>query len=218
MQRRAPSGPRLWTANNVRGSAHRKQHRIGEGAMKFGIREIVFVVVMLALLGSTNYFVFSKSNAKKQELLKEIHDRQASLSNLQQATNGIDDLDHKIDDLQKAITFFESKLPQEKEVDKILKEVWQMAEANHLQVKSVKTLKTQRGPNYSEQPIDMSLSGDFKTGFYAFLLQLEKLPRITRITNMKLEKISDQDGAMQAQMTLSIFFEPDSNSAVAGAN
>ena len=50
--------------------------------MKFGIREIVFVVVMLGLLGSTNYFVFSKANVKKQELLKEIHDRQAALSNL----------------------------------------------------------------------------------------------------------------------------------------
>jgi type IV pilus assembly protein PilO len=184
--------------------------------MKFGIREIVFVVVMLGLLGSTNYFVFSKANVKKQELLKEIHDRQAALSNLQQATAGIDDLNHKIDDLQKAITFFESKLPQEKEVDKILKEVWQMAEANSLQTKTIKTLKTERGPSYSEQPIDMSLAGDFN-GFYSFLLQLEKLQRITRVTSMTLTKINDRDGEMQAQMTLSIFFEPDSGS-VAGAN
>src|SRR4051794_38468325 len=184
--------------------------------MKFGIREIVFVVVMLGLLGSTNYFVFSKANVKKQELLKEIHDRQAALPNLQQAPAGIDDLNHKIDDLQKAITFFESKLPQEKEVDKILKEVWQMAEANSLQTKTIKTLKTERGPNYSEQPIDMSLAGDFN-GFYSFLLQLEKLSRITRVTSMKLEKINDRDGEMQAQMTLSIFFEPDGGS-VAGAN
>jgi len=189
--------------------------------MKFGIREIVFVVVMLGLLGSTNYFVFSKANLKKQDLLREIHDRQAALSNLQQATAGIDDLNHKIDDLQKAITFFESKLPQEKEVDKILKEVWQMAEANSLQTKTIKTLKTERGPNYSEQPIDMSLAGDFN-GFYSFLLQLEKLQRITRVTSMNLQKISDRDGEMQAQMTLSIFFEPDngnnSNQASASAS
>ena len=185
--------------------------------MKFGIREIVFVVVMLGLLLSTNYFVFSKANAKKQDLLTEIRSRQSALSNLQQATAGIDDLNHKIDDLQKAITFFESKLPQEREVDKILKEVWQMAEANSLQTKTIKTLKTDRGPNYSEQPIEMSLAGDFN-GFYSFLLQLEKLPRITRVTSMNLEKINDRDGEMQAQMTLSIFFEPDGGSTVAGAN
>jgi type IV pilus assembly protein PilO len=185
--------------------------------MKFGIREIIFVLVMLALLGSTNYFVFSKSNKRKAERLAEIHARQTALGNLQQATAGIEDLNHKIDELQKAITFFESKLPQEKEVDKILKEVWQMAEANQLQTRTIKTLKSERGPSYSEQPIQMSLSGDFN-GFYSFLLQLEKLPRITRVTQMNLQKISDHDGEMQAQVTLSIFFEPDTGATVAGAN
>ena len=155
--------------------------------MKFGIREIIFVVVMLALLGSTNYFVFSKSNKRKAERLADIRTKQAALSNLQQATAGISDLNRKIDDLQKAITFFESKLPQEKEVDKILKEVWQMAEANSLTTKTIKTMKSERGPNYSEEPIQMSLSGDFN-GFYSFLLQLEKLPRITRVTQMNHAK------------------------------
>src|SRR5215208_4007309 len=158
--------------------------------MKFGIREVIFVVVMLGLLGSTNYFVFTKANKKKQDLLTDIRQKQTALSNLQAATAGIDDLNRKIEELQQAITFFESKLPQEKEVDKILKEVWQMAEANSLQTKTIKTMRTDRGANYSEQPIQMNLAGDFE-GFYAFLLQLEKLPRITRVSQMKLEKINE---------------------------
>jgi Tfp pilus assembly protein PilO len=185
--------------------------------MKFGIREIIFVLVMLALLGSTNYFVFSKSNQRKAERMGDIRTKQTALTNLQAATSGISDLNRKIDELQKAITFFESKLPQEKEVDKILKEVWQMAEANSLTTKTIKTMKSDRGPNYSEQPIQLSLSGDFK-GFYAFLLQLEKLPRITRVTQMNLSKITDHDGEMEAQITLSIFFEPDTGATVATTN
>jgi len=184
--------------------------------MKFGIREIIFVVVMLGLLASTNYFVFTKANKKKQDLLADIRQKQTALSNLQAATAGVEDLNRKIEELQQAITFFESKLPQEKEVDKILKEVWQMAEANSLQTKSIKTLRTERGPNYSEQPIELSLAGDFK-GFYSFLLQLEKLPRITRVTDMALQKINDRDGEMQAQMTMSVFFEPDMAAAQAEA-
>ena len=185
--------------------------------MKFGIRETIFVVVMLGLLGSTNYFVFSKSNQRKADRLAEIRQRQQKLAELQQQTAGIEDVNRKIEELQKAITFFESKLPQEKEVDKILKDVWEMANVNSLQTKTIKTLKIERGPNYSEQPIQMSLSGDFN-GFYAYLLQLEKLSRITRITQMNLQKINDRDGEMQAQLTLSIFFEPDTGgSTVAGA-
>jgi type IV pilus assembly protein PilO len=180
--------------------------------MKFGIRELILVSAMVGLLVCTYLFVFAKRQTKRQDLRNEMETRRQSLVNLKQATSGIDDLGKKIEELQQAISFFEKKLPAEKEVDKILKEVWQMAEANSLQTKTVKTLKTERGPNYSEQPIQMNLAGDFN-GFYAFLLQLEKLPRITRVSQMKLEKINERDGEMTAQVTLSIFFEPDAASA-----
>lgn len=176
--------------------------------MRFGIRELIFVVAMLGLLGSSYFLVFQKANTKRAALRADIESKQRALANLRQATAGIDDLNQKIDELQKAIAFFESKLPQEKEVDKILKEVWQMAEANSLQTRTVKTLKAERSAGYSEQPIQMSLSGDF-SGFYSFLIQLEKLPRITRITHMDLKKIDETDGAMTANLTMSIFFEPD---------
>ncbi len=182
--------------------------------MKFGIRELILVSAMIGLLVCSYFFVFAKSNAKRRELSDEISAKRTALANLKQATVGVDDLNRKIEELQRAISFFESKLPQEREVDKILKEVWQMAEANSLQTKTVKTLKSERGPNYSEQPIQMHLAGDFN-GFYEFLLQLEKLPRITRVSQMKLEKIDERDGEMSAQLTLSIFFEPDASATAA---
>ena len=184
--------------------------------MRFGIRELVFVTLMVGLLVSTWVFVFKKASARREAKLAEIAQMDKALGNLHKATAGIDDLNRKISELQKAIDFFASKLPQAKEMDKVLTEVSQMADANSLQSKTVKSLKTERGANYSEQSIQMNLSGDFN-GFYSFLLQLEKLPRITRVTQMNLQKISDRDGEMQAQMTLSIFFEPDTGS-MAGAN
>lgn len=183
--------------------------------MKFGLRELLFFVVLLGFLGSTHYFVFAPANKKREAIRAEIARKQQAMSTLQQSTQGIDDLNKKIAELQKAIAFFESKLPQEKEFDKILKEVSQMAETNSLQTKTVRTLKQERSSSYSEQPIQMTLSGNFN-GFYLFLQQLEKLPRITRITSMALQKIADRDGEMQATMTLSIFFEPDGGGALAG--
>ena len=179
--------------------------------MKFGIRELVFVCVMVGLLAVVYFGILKKKAADRERFVADTAMKQKELVYLKTATAGIDDLTRKIGDLQKAIDFFESKLPQEKEVDKILKEVWQMAEANNLTTRTIKTLKSERAANYSEQPIQMSLHGDFK-GFYSFLLQLEKLPRITRVTQMSLTKISEQDGQMQAKMTLSIFFEPETES------
>ncbi len=176
--------------------------------MRFGIRELIFVTLMIGLLASTWLFVFKKSATRRAQKQSDIAQMDRALANLHSATAGIDDLSNKINELQKAIDFFASKLPAAKEMDKVLTEVSQMADANSLQSKQVKSLKTERGASYSEQSIQMNLAGDFN-GFYSFLLQLEKLPRITRITNMKLEKAADRDGEMQAQMQLSIFFEPD---------
>lgn len=185
--------------------------------MKFGIRELILVCAMIGLAVSAYLFVFKKSSEKRAAKEKEITFFEDSLTKMHKATQGIDDLEKKIDELQRAITFFESKLPQEKEIDKILREVSQMADANSLQTRTVKMLKSERGPSYSEQPIQISMSGDFN-GYYAFLLQLEKLPRITRVGQMKLEKINERDGEMEAQMTLSIFFEPETGAQSASAN
>jgi len=180
--------------------------------MRFGIRELIFVSLMIALLISTWVFVFRKASTRRQQKLAEIEAWDGQLNNLRRASSGIDDMGRKITELQKAIDFFASKLPAAKEMDKVLTEVSQMADANSLQSKTVKSLKTERGRSYSEQSIQMNLTGDFN-GFYSFLLQLEKLPRITRLTNMKLEKINDRDGEMSAQLTMSIFFEPDTGLA-----
>lgn len=176
--------------------------------MKIGMREFVFVAALLGVMGSAYFLVFQKANATRQDLLAKINQKQAVLANLERATSGIDDVKGKIDDLHKAITFFESKLPQKREVETVLKEVWQMAERNNLSTRTIKTLKSERSAGFSEQPIELSLSGNFY-GFYAFLQQLERLPRITKVIKMDLTKISERDGDMEAKVTLIIYYEPE---------
>lgn len=188
--------------------------------MKIGAREVLFFTLMLSMLGGSWYFVFKRANDRRDYLRAEIARKEGDLENLRKSTAGIEDLGKKIGELQRAIAFFESKLPKEKEMDKVLREVWQMAEANSLECKSIRTLKPERQPAYSEQPVELVMSGEF-TGFYSFLLQLEKLPRITRLTKMNLQKITSVDGQMTAKVTLSVFFEPDTGATrtlEAGAN
>jgi type IV pilus assembly protein PilO len=179
--------------------------------MKLGFRELVFLGLMLGLVVCGYLFVLKPPAEKRMVRQAEMATRVQALSDLRQRTVGIVDVERKIEELQQAIVFFESKLPQEKEIDKILKEVWQMAEANALRTRTIRTLRSEKAAGYSEQPIQMSLAGDFH-GFYRFLLQLEKLPRITRLSDMKLDKIMDREGEMQAQITLSIYFEPETSS------
>jgi type IV pilus assembly protein PilO len=171
----------------------------------------------LAGAGAAFFFLYLQPTTRHEaELKQEIEDRQRALADLEKSTAGIDDIDRKIKELQEAVQFFESKLPQEKEVETVLAQVWKMAEANALQARTIKSGRTEHTANYSDQSIEMSLSGDF-TGFYLFMQQLEKLPRLTRVTDMTLTKISDHDGQMQATLTLSVFFEPSDGVQTAGA-
>ena len=185
--------------------------------MKLGTGEIVLVAVLLAMLGASYLFIFQKANVKRHALMAETHQEEQTLETVRQATAGIDDLNRKIVEMQKQIAFFQSRLPAERDVDKILKEVWQMAGANNLSTQTVKTEASLHNEHYSEQPIEMSLSGNFD-GFYSFLQQLERLDRITRITQMKLQRIDAQNGQMQADLTLSVFFTPTGGESVAATN
>jgi Tfp pilus assembly protein PilO len=108
-------------------------------------------------------------------------------------------------------------------VDTVLNDVWRMARDNQLAVRSVKSDKPVPAALYMELPLNMVMEGNF-FGFYEFLSQLERMPRITRIHDLHLERIdqkrtpNDGDlppGAMRAEFTLSIYYEPENKDEAA---
>jgi len=171
------------------------------------------VTLMVIPLGAW-WFVFRPQNARNAEMRRQIESRQAKLRELNTTLSALGDLQKEIDSLNKAIEFFHSKLPDEKEIHKILQEIWLLAESNDLDAKSIRTLSNKgatgylpKGASQAEQPIAVELEGDFR-GFYAFLLALENQPRIMRIAKMNLETVDkDETGKIKADFELSIFFE-----------
>ncbi|MCK4627175.1 MAG: type 4a pilus biogenesis protein PilO [Phycisphaerae bacterium] len=169
--------------------------------MKFGTREIVFIVVLTVIPVAAWWFVFRPADARNNEMIEQIETRQKKLQSLNRATATIGDLKVEISSLEDAIKFFRSKLPSEKEIDKVLQEVWRLAEDNKLTIKIIQTLKrsstmvtlTDPSGPYAEQPILLQLEGPF-TGFYGFLLAMETQPRIMRIQQMSIVEISKCGG------------------------
>ena len=142
-------------------------------------------------------------NLKKQKLILE--EKKQKLTELQKALAGAKDLNAQVEKLSKAVSFFEGKLPAQHEIHNILAQVTKIADNHRLDTRLFKTLKPQPFANYNEQPIEMEVHGDFDA-YYQFLLDMERLPRITKIKKMNLEKDLKVEGAMNACFTLSIFF------------
>lgn len=185
--------------------------------MKPGPREIAFAVLLMAIPLGAWYFVFRPQNVRDAEVRRQIEAKQQKLRAVNRATAVVGDLQKEIATLQKAIEFFQSKLPSDMEIDRVLQELWQIAETNQLATKSVRTLPRSAeylltsGSQHAEQPISMQIEGDFH-GFYKFLQALESQPRIVRVRTLTVSKApKGPEGAIQATIVMSIFFEHSGN-------
>lgn len=181
--------------------------------MRFGIREAIFVIVLLAVPAAALYFVFLPRSENIRQAMAEIEIKSARLQKLDQIRTKINDIGLALEAGREAIEYIESKLPSQQGVDLILEQVWQIAKDNRLTQKSFKSEKPVPAAQYRELPKKIVLEGDFD-GFYQFLMELENLPRITRIHQLSLQKEQGANsnlgaGSIRAEFTLSIYFEPE---------
>lgn len=188
--------------------------------MRFGFRELIFLAVLLAVPVASWWYVFKPRNTEIAQARMEIKIKQVKLDKLREVAKRIDDIGLAIEQGREAVELIEAKLPNRDQVEDILANVWRLAKRNHLNLKSVKSEKPVLATLYMEQPLRVSMTGRFD-GFYQFLLEMENLSRITRVPRMKLERImqtgglidADLDtGLMQADFTLSIYFEQPAGS------
>ncbi len=177
------------------------------------LRQIAFVAMLLAMMAGSWYFVFRPRDVGNARMQVQIEAKQKQLQKLNRATATIGDLRKEITELEKAIEFFQSKLPSEKEIDRVLEEVWRLAEANRLTTKGIYTTKRAGvspfiadGASQTEQPIKLEFEGDF-LGLYEFLLALENQPRIMRVRQILLDQLAGKKGTVKAKVDMSIFFE-----------
>lgn len=181
--------------------------------MNIGLRELLFLIVLIAMPVSSYWFVFRPQNADIDAARKEIEHKEDILEKLARATARNDDLLRLNEEIAAGIATVESKLPDNKEVEVILEQVATLAKESRLALPKVRSATPIPSAKYMEQPLEMVITGDFDN-FYRFLLRVEELDRITRMPEMKIRKLDDVDGAIEAAFTLSIYFEPVSAAVV----
>jgi len=183
--------------------------------MQFGFREIIFTSLLLGLVAGTYATIVQPHARARQQQVAEMRSMDAQLLALQSSAGEFGPLAHRVDEEQQAAVLFRSRLSNEGETQKAVDEVLQTAAANSLQAGEVLLLKPAEVGELSSQPINLHLTGNFN-GFYSFLLQLESMPRVTRITGLNLRGCDDHDGQVQADVTLTMYFDP--REKLVGAN
>jgi Tfp pilus assembly protein PilO len=183
--------------------------------MHFGPRTMFFFMLLMAMPVAAWWFMFEPARANIEAVRTEISQNRQKLDDLAKKTTDTKNMASEVDKLRKAVEFFEKKLPEEKELASVFTEVSEIAQKNNLNTKSVRILKVIPGSNYSEQPIKLTINGPMKDGFYKFLCDVERMKRLTRINDMKIEADDKVPGNVNVELVLTIYFDGSQNVAVA---
>ena len=174
--------------------------------MTSGFRQAIFFVLLLGVAAAGYQYMIKPANQHLAEAKQRVDGKLAKLAEFEEATAKAEDLNKQLEQLQEAIRFFESKLPSTSEIHKVLEQVTVVAQKQGLKPKTIRTLQPKDNSGYVEQPLEMMWVGDFNS-FYSFLLEIEKLPRIMKLRQLKLDKETRGEGAVGAEFILSIFFQ-----------
>jgi len=174
--------------------------------MKSGLRKFVFFVVLLGIAYVAYQYVIKPANKHLTEQKARVQMKLAKLNEFEKASAAAKDLNKQLEQLEEAIKFFESKLPPTSEIYNVLEQITVIAQKQGLKPKTIRTLAKKDNNGYVEQPLKMELMGNFNS-FYAFLLELEKLPRIMKIRELDVKKQDEYEGQISADFIVSIFFQ-----------
>jgi len=174
--------------------------------MTDSVRKAVFFILLIALAVVGYKYMIKPANKNLGDAKERVQTKLDKLEEFEKASAAAEGLTKQLEQLQEAITFFESKLPPTSEIHKVLEQVTVIAQKQGLKPKTIRTLQKKDNSGYIEQPLKMGLVGDFNS-FYSFLLELEKLPRIMKIRELKLEKDVKDEGQITADFIVSIFFQ-----------
>jgi len=172
------------------------------------LRQSAFVALVLAVPVTAYFTVFMPQNERIEEVRADIREKELMLEKLELVTGRASDLASANREIESAALDIESRLPNTREVDVVLEQVADLALASDLELEKVKAGAPTPSAKYREQPLEMTVRGDFES-FYTFLVELEKLDRLTRLPDMHITRLDrDGDGALEAKFTLSIYFQP----------
>lgn len=174
--------------------------------MNSSIRHLIFFVLIIGMAYVSWAYMIKPANTSLTQQRATMEVQKAKLDELQKATAAAEDLSEQLQKIEGAIEVFESKLPPSSEIHTVLEDVTLIAQRHGLTPKTIRTLKNEKNRGYIEQPLEMELHGNFNA-YYAFLLELEKLDRITKIRELTLKKKNQIEGQTEARFVMSIFFQ-----------
>lgn len=176
--------------------------------MNSNLRKLILFLAVLSVAFLAWKFMIEPANVSLRKTQKRIDEKKQKLAKIEQVKSTAENISQRLRNLEDTIKVLESRLPPKSEIHKVLRQVSTTAQKQGLDATTIRTMKTSSNRGYIEQPLKIRLKGDY-SGFYSFLLELERLPRIMKVRQLKVTKQRDYEGEVQVNLVVSVFFEKE---------
>ena len=174
--------------------------------MNGSVRHLIFFALIGAMIYISYAYMIKPANENLAQQRSQMETKRSKLAELARETADSDDLNARLEELERTIQEIESKLPPSSEIHTVLENVTLIAQRHGLTPKTIRALAAKNNRGYIEQPLEMEVHGNFSS-YYSFLLELERMGRLTKLRKMELKKKSREEGQTEAKFVMSIFFQ-----------
>lgn len=175
--------------------------------------KLVLIAGLLAALPAAAWFwMFKPSGVEIARIQDENREKNARLEEAEKKI-GDSNAREKTAKLKEALELFKQRLPDQNEVSAVMNEVAKIATKHKLDARNFTKVSDATRDIYGEQTVRWILVGTFKPNLTEFFEDLESLPRITRISEMKIESDEKHTGIVTATFLMTTYYTPRDNSS-----
>jgi type IV pilus assembly protein PilO len=165
--------------------------------------DLFSIILVAAIVAGAYYLVFHKGIAQYFYLKAQGKVLQKSLESTATVDKTIKLLQEEIKNTQVKLDEFNKRLPREKNIDEILKQISHVASLTGVHLALIEPQEIIEGRLYKRFPLKLSLKSTFKRVFL-FFSQLEKLPRILQLESFTIEDKGKTD-ELKVEVLVSAF-------------
>jgi type IV pilus assembly protein PilO len=163
--------------------------------------------IALALAGVFYFLHYRPQNQRQQSLASQIALKQRELQEGRTHTSVLPEVATEVERLRARVERSKKSIPRQQDLPQFIRDVSQLGQQASLRKPAFKPGTPARADLVSELPIQMTFEGDF-VNVYSFLRNLEEMPRLTRVRDMKLVG-KDRAGQVKVTISMNIYFSPD---------
>tara|TARA_R110001592_G_scaffold22785_8_gene90284 strand:+ start:212 stop:802 length:591 start_codon:yes stop_codon:yes gene_type:complete len=175
----------------------------------------VAAVLGLAMLLSVGFYfgIYTKQNVKLAEVQLSLKETKEELKQAVAINNDYEEFKAKAETAEKLVEVFEKRLPEEREIPKLLQQFEAKATELGLSV-GLEQLPTTTDPNKETIPYEIVALGGFHE-IVQFINLLERDTRYLKVSNLDIDE--ETAGVSEASFTLSTFrfIQSDNESKIA---